>query len=178
MLIGDSITESFRTQELLPSRQIINRGIYGDNTSGVLERLENELLKYKPDLVFLLIGTNDLALERTDSEILLNMCRIMNILNEKFPDVYPVWTSILPTRDIENRPNERIDLLNSSIRRLSFEHNHRYFDLNKYFSDTTTGELISDFTIDGLHLSESGYKHWAGIFDSYLDRNGFESAEF
>ena len=43
---------------------LVNRGISGDFTNGVLARLE-EITHYKPKAIFLLIGVNDLFEDNT-----------------------------------------------------------------------------------------------------------------
>ncbi|MDB5207650.1 MAG: family lipase, partial [Flavisolibacter sp.] len=54
VFLGNSITERGVWSELLPGETIMNRGIGGDNTFGVLARL-NDVIRYKPKKIFLLI---------------------------------------------------------------------------------------------------------------------------
>jgi len=65
---GDSLTEgadietSKRWPSLLQSAlhiEVINSGIGGDSTAGMLSRFPSEVLKPKPDAVILMGGTND-----------------------------------------------------------------------------------------------------------------------
>lgn len=60
IFLGNSITEGGKWRQLLKDSTVINRGIAGDNTFGVLARLD-ELVKLKPASLFVLIGTNDLS---------------------------------------------------------------------------------------------------------------------
>src|SRR3954451_7586104 len=61
VMLGDSLTEWGNWHELVPEFRVINRGIAGDTSSGVLDRLE-EVIARRPKLVFLMIGTNDIGL--------------------------------------------------------------------------------------------------------------------
>ena len=58
VFLGNSITQGLlRHTDKLLGENIVNRGISGDHTDGVLARLE-EIIYYKPKVVFLLIGVN------------------------------------------------------------------------------------------------------------------------
>ena len=60
VFLGNSITEgggNWNTR--FDVNNIVNRGISGDITEGILDRLE-EIIYYKPIAVFLLIGINDI----------------------------------------------------------------------------------------------------------------------
>ena len=59
VFLGDSITEHGNWNEWFPATPLVNRGISGDTTAGVLARLDTAI--DNPLAVFLLIGTNDLA---------------------------------------------------------------------------------------------------------------------
>ena len=128
VLIGDSITEAFKAAELLPEFNIINKGQFGDNTAGVLARLEKDVIEENPDRVFLLIGTNDFALERTDDELIENINKIIDELIENLKDTKIYLTPILPTKDIENRPNDRIREVNLILFILTQKYEIEYFD--------------------------------------------------
>ena len=60
IFLGDSITDSAEWSELFGDLHVLNRGISGDNTAGVLNRF-GEIIQRKPAEVFLMIGIDDLA---------------------------------------------------------------------------------------------------------------------
>ena len=60
VFVGSSIVEEGPWTLLFPGETIINRGISGDTTSGVLDRLD-EIIALEPEKVFLYIGGNDLS---------------------------------------------------------------------------------------------------------------------
>ena len=60
VFLGDSITEGGQWREMFPTVEVRNRGIGGDTTTGVLERLQ-QVSSAAPQRVFLMIGTNDLT---------------------------------------------------------------------------------------------------------------------
>ena len=66
VLLGDSITDFFNYYELFydfcksSGQAVYNRGISGDTTDRLLERLYDNVLSIEPKNIVLLIGTNDI----------------------------------------------------------------------------------------------------------------------
>src|SRR5829696_483482 len=59
VMLGDSLTDWGNWNELLPGLSLINRGIAGDTSAGVITRL-GEIIQRKPNVVALMIGVNDI----------------------------------------------------------------------------------------------------------------------
>ena len=55
IFLGNSITEGGDWKVLFPNQNVINRGISGDTTDGILFRLD-EITSSKPKKIFILIG--------------------------------------------------------------------------------------------------------------------------
>ena len=81
MMLGDSITDEGLWDELLNNDTIQNRGISGDTTDGVLERL-NPMGK-NIEKVFIMIGVNDIMRGKSVDEIYSNYLRIIQVFKEK-----------------------------------------------------------------------------------------------
>ena len=68
VLFGDSITEIFNSYELFyafsqtTKQAVYNRGISGDTSDRLLERLECNALNINPKNLVILIGTNDIGI--------------------------------------------------------------------------------------------------------------------
>ena len=73
-MLGDSLTEWGNWHELVPEFRIINPGIGGDTSSGVLDRLQ-EVIGRRPKVVFVMIGTNDIGLQVPHEVLLRNLGR-------------------------------------------------------------------------------------------------------
>jgi lysophospholipase L1-like esterase len=169
LLLGDSITEAFNTKAYLPAYSIINRGIYGDNSGNLIARLDKELENAQADSAFILIGTNDFAVGLDNRQILQNIRSILIRISASIKPENIVLISILPTLNIENRSNERINIVNSLFNQLSFELGTRYWDLHAIMKDDS-GQLRPGYTTDGLHLSEKAYSVWAEQLRTYIER--------
>src|SRR5277367_6465230 len=60
IFLGNSIMEFGNWQKLLNDSTIINRGIAADNTFGVLDRLDDVIIR-QPSKLFIKIGINDIS---------------------------------------------------------------------------------------------------------------------
>lgn len=61
VLMGDSITDSWRLADYFPGKPYVNRGISGQTTPQMLVRMYPDVLDLKPAALVILAGTNDVA---------------------------------------------------------------------------------------------------------------------
>jgi lysophospholipase L1-like esterase len=160
VLLGDSITEGFLHDEFLAGYNIVNRGVSGDVSEAVLKRLDSSVLRLTPDLVFIMIGTNDIGCGYSDKEIFFNIETIIQKLQTICPKTRIILQSILPTRNDPTRPQDRIRKLNESFHLLAKELHIHFLDLYAHFLNNN-GELGEDYSLDGLHLNGKAYGLWS-----------------
>ncbi len=168
IMLGNSITDQCEWHELFNNLNIKNRGIGGDDTDGILERL-SEVTASKPKKVFVLIGTNDLAYGKTASHVIKNYRKIIEQIEDESPLTEIYIQSILPVDDQlhTTRPNSEIVKINQQLQGLAREYNHSYLDLWKEFIDEN-GKLDAAYSLDGLHLNAKGYEKWKELIDKYI----------
>lgn len=157
VFLGDSITEGCLWHEWFPGVTIANRGIAGDNTEGVLSRLDTAIAS--PAKVFLMIGTNDVALRRPVDQIIATSNAIVRQIVSTTPPQTLVVQSVLPR---QKRYRERIQRLNTSNCANAERAGATYLDLWPQFSDHDGG-LREEFTRDGVHLNSAGYRTWIDV---------------
>lgn len=161
VFLGDSITEMCDWQEFFPEIRIINRGISGDSTAGVLNRLD-QITGLNPEKIFLTIGVNDLQRHYPKDEVISNIREIILQLTG-FTGAIIFLQSILPVREMMLQTgikNSTIDEVNASLAVMAEELNVQFLDNNALLKDIS-GNLSLDFTSDGLHLNGSAYSRWA-----------------
>jgi len=73
VFLGNSITEGFDLEKYFPDTVPINRGISGDHTDGLIERLEYSIITLEPSKLFILIGINDIGAGDNSSVIHSNL---------------------------------------------------------------------------------------------------------
>ena len=92
VFLGNSITESGGDwNKRFGTKNIVNRGIGGDITEGVIVRIQ-EIIHFKPLAVFLLIGINDIFNSDkpnrdkiTESYVANNILKISKIISRESP---------------------------------------------------------------------------------------------
>ncbi len=158
VFLGDSITEGGDWGRRFEQAKVKNRGISGDVTDGVLNRL-NEIYYFKPAAVFILIGINDLFNSSLSSEYVANnVVKIAANIRQNSPETRVYVRTILPTSTESLR--EKIKKANEILRSEASSKNYTLIDLHPLFSDDK--DLIKkEYTRDGVHLNEDGYKLWA-----------------
>ena len=171
VFLGDSMTDEGDWKKLFPDVNLVNRGIGGDTTLGVLNRID-QVLALAPSKIFLMIGTNDLCYNRSVEDTLKNYDQILNILHKNLPQtkiyiesVLPFNDQIFPSRYL--RTNENIEELNRGIKKLAEKYAYPYLDLVPFFMDEN-GRLPENYTVDGLHLNEKGYTIWKSRIKNFV----------
>lgn len=162
VFIGDSQVAYCNWNELLNRKDILNRGIAGDITAGVLARIE-EVIRHNPTKVFIQIGTNDLSMGIAEKQILADYSRVIEKIQEKSQAMIFI-NSILPVQDLpgEFYQNSEILSLNRALKQLCTEKQVNFIDLADKFTDDL-GNLNQVLTNDGLHLNAKGYLIWSDI---------------
>ena len=167
VFLGDSITDFVNFAEVLPSYDIINRGIAGDTTSGVLKRLP-EVIRLRPGKLFLLIGTNDIGTGVETAPIVRNIRQIISRIQAKTPETRIYLQAVFPTRHFDSRPNPEIQALNTSLKAAAGALHCTFIDLYPLLLDENS-ELAEEYTLDGLHLTDSAVMKWMKYIAPYLD---------
>lgn len=168
--LGDSITEGYNVYEYFSDLLVYNRGISGDTTLGLLNRLDESVFKLNPSKVVVLIGTNDYqALNATNLDILERITLIVKTIKEKLPNtkifiqsVYPV-NNTLDKDMVGIRNNETIKLLNESLSKLD-----GITFINLYDKLIKDGNLNKEYTKEGLHINPKGYNLITKILTKHL----------
>ncbi|MDP3680402.1 MAG: family 20 glycosylhydrolase [Flavobacterium sp.] len=172
IFLGNSITDGAEWSELFSDSRIKNRGISGDISTGVLNRID-EIAFRKPAKVFLMIGTNDLSRNTSTDSIFKNITRVVSYLKQESPSTKLYVQSVLPVNNVYKKfdghtsKGEQIKLLNTKLKQNATTFHYTYIDLHTPFSDTN-GKLAKHLTNDGLHLKGDGYLVWKHLVYPYV----------
>lgn len=173
VFLGNSITERGDWHELLPGKRVANRGIGGDNSFGVLARLD-ALIAQRPSQLFLMIGINDLGRGLPVDVIVNNYRRILDRLRSGLPGAKIYVQSTLPLNeallkyDYLKGKNARVKQLNEELVKLAAGYGHTFVNLHEVMADAK-GELKAEYTMDGIHLNTDAYLAWV----DYLKKKNY-----
>ncbi|OQY39803.1 MAG: hypothetical protein B6226_01090 [Candidatus Cloacimonetes bacterium 4572_65] len=156
--IGDSLIERGKWQKLLPSLFCSNYGVAGDTLEGLIKRIDT-LPEDNPDYVILQIGINDI---------------IVSKLKKRYSNSKIVVQTLLPAEESEfsfiKSINKSIKKCNSDVVKAQKEEGCLVLDIYPHFFDKRRKEMIEEYSIDGLHLSKSGYVLWAKVVKEFVGR--------
>lgn len=172
IFLGNSITDGCNWMELFGDLRIKNRGISGDVTDGVLNRLD-EVTESNPSKIFIMIGINDLSRGKTTQEILNNYEIILDRIISSSPATKIYVESVLPVNDNFTQFEKHyaradsVIILNNKLEKLAADKKQTYINLYTPFLDNK-GKLNSDLTEDGLHLNGKAYLLWKSLVEDYV----------
>lgn len=172
IFLGNSITDRADWNELLQLPEARNRGISGDITFGVLDRL-HEVTEGKPAKIFILIGINDISRNIPDSLIIQNFEKLIQRIKNESPGTKIYFQTLLPVNNnftqFKNHYNkdEHILNVNNQIKKLGKQYGIEVIDLYPHFLNEQN-KLDAKFTEDGLHLNAAGYLEWAKILRPFI----------
>jgi lysophospholipase L1-like esterase len=170
VFLGNSITERGMWHELLPGKVIMNRGIGGDNTFGVLARIA-PIISSTPAKVFILIGINDIG-RGLPLDVIANNYENMIVQFQKgTPKTKLYLQSVLPMNDdilkadYLKSKGHLIIQLNEKITALAKKYNLTYINLHEVFNDGNNN-LKPELTMDGIHIKPAAYVLWVNYLKS------------
>ncbi|MDO4229499.1 MAG: SGNH/GDSL hydrolase family protein [Capnocytophaga sp.] len=172
VFVGNSITNGAEWSELFRNKRLKNRGISGDISEGVYDRLDY-IVQAKPAKIFLMIGVNDIARGVETATTVSNMRKIIEKIQQTTPKTKIYLQSVLPVNaDFGmfkgHMKPELIKEINLQYKALAQEYKITYIDLYSHFVEKGTDKMQPKYTNDGLHLMGEGYLLWRDIMLPYL----------
>ena len=176
VFLGNSIMQGGGNWNIrYKSNNIVNRGISGDYTAGILKRLD-EILFYKPKSVFLMIGINEFFADNSEKpeinpkNVAKNILKIADIITRHSPKTEVFIHTILPINNdqyIEMKKvnynflqNSFIPSINKQVEEtnsiLKLNKKYRIIDLHSIFINQEM-KMNPNLSTDGVHLNENGY---------------------
>lgn len=174
VFLGDSLTDYFDLDAAFPDYSVVNSGVAGNTTDNVLADLNNRVTIYNPSQVFVWLGTNDLRDGKTPQQTIESLQEIIDQIQAERSLAKITLISLIPVNAQVNpatvglRFNDHIQEVNQGLQEIAKEQELDYIDLFSALKDEQ-GNLKSEYTVDGLHLSDAGYQVVLGIIEPYLD---------
>lgn len=179
--IGDSLTHGYKIRgskvwtSLVQEKygfQLMNKGVIGDTTGGMLARFEKDVIGNKPSHVIIMGGTNDLIMEVPIGVILSNIAAMAHQARaNKIKPIIGIQLLIEPIMAQEywqgvadfSRVNEELSKLRKRIIGFGNDFRIQIIDFCAEFNKNITLENRFDFYIDGLHPTTKGNEIMANV---------------
>ena len=175
IFLGDSITQGWGDDfgGVFGDTKVVNRGISGDTTRGMLYRLEHDVIDIDPAAVVILAGTNDLEENAQPETIASNMRLMIEKLQNSDSDMPIVLCLVFPSDESKKRPTSKIKKLNELYRQIARSvQNVTLLDTWTLFANKDGNAKAEEFP-DLLHPNQTGYKKWEASIRPVLATLGF-----
>lgn len=165
VLLGDSLTENGGEWLELGWKNVRNRGIIGDDISGIGSRL-HQILPGKPATIFLMVGVNDISHDLTTDEIVSQLAVLVDRIRKETPDTRLYLQSLLPINEHFGRyrrltgKTSQVPEINARLSRLVLDKGVPFLHLFPRFCEPGYICMNPRLTTDGLHLNKIGYIIW------------------
>jgi lysophospholipase L1-like esterase len=176
VFMGNSITESWSKfcPDFFAGRPYINRAINGQTTPQMLVRFRQDVVNLKPAVVVILAGTNDIAGNTGPSTLEMIADNIISMSElAKANHIQVVLSSVLPVFEYPWRPGlnpaEKIVTLNAMLKNYAAKNGIIFLDYHTPMADERKG-LKNEYTYDGVHPNEAGYKLMAAIAEEAIKK--------
>ena len=147
---------------------IIKRGFGGSRLADVAQYLDRLVLPYKPRLVVVYAGDNDLAEGRAPHEVLESFRSLVDGVQRELPQTRIAYVSIKPS-PLREALMPQIRETNALIRGYAGSTpGLDYIDIHTPMLGADGRPRAELFRADALHLNEAGYALWKTVIGSHL----------
>jgi len=171
VFLGDSIFQWWDSEHFqrFSKYEPINFGVAGYTTRDILNFLElTQLHGLKPEVIILLIGTNNSDHNYTTSETFAEIKEITRVILEFSPLSKILLVGILPRGDSRA---DRARVFNNEVNKLlkaEIKEKEIYFIDIGYIFLKGDGQISKEIMYDGLHLTKKGYGLLSEAISSFL----------
>lgn len=175
VFMGNSITDNWGRwrPEFFEKYNCAARGISGQTSYQMLIRFQPDVIALHPEMVFLLVGTNDIACNNgpiSDEHFMDNvrsMCELATLHH-----IRPIICSILPHRSFNWNHDvtgvaERVDRINAQLKAYAQAKGYDYVDYNSVMR-AEDGGMRPELSNDGVHPYKEAYDLMESLVIPYL----------
>ena len=151
VFLGDSLTDGYDLKKHYPQYLVLNRGIAGNNTFDLENRLQVSLYDTKPKVAVMLIGANNF------NSMFDNYEKILQGFKTNVPNTQIILLSLTSMSGKWGKNNQIASFNNVKIKMLAEKYSFSFVDLYSPLLNLETDEIYNEYTTDGGHLTELGY---------------------
>ncbi|MBD3878885.1 MAG: SGNH/GDSL hydrolase family protein [Quinella sp. 1Q5] len=182
--LGDSITHGGGSISVPPSTVMYNWETYcaipvknlarsGDTTAEILARFDNDVLPFRPEVLFIMAGVNDYRANILGSESVENLAALRDKC--ELNGIKPVFLTPTPLNPAQIQKLGFVDLPPEDWQEHQrficewIRDQEHFIDVNDKLTDEA-GNLIESLSVDGLHPDAEGKKIIGEAVADWLDK--------
>ncbi len=168
VFLGDSITQGWNDdfRGFFGGLNVMNRGISGDTSRGLLLRLPGDVLDLNPKAVVIMVGANDLAEKARGETVFTNVKLIVDRLKKHSDAMRIIVCETFPCAPDDYRPVAEIQKINALYAE-TWDDDARVTVVKTYrLFAGSDGASLPKLLPDRVHPNTSGYAVWSNAMHS------------
>jgi lysophospholipase L1-like esterase len=168
LFVGSSTIRFWDLKKSFPDLEAINRGFGGSQLADSVHFAPRIVLKYKPRIVVLYAGDNDLAARKTPEQVAADFREFAALVSKELPATKIIFLSIKPSVarwKIWDQAQKANGLVEASCKE---DPRRIYVDDSQIILGPDSKPQADLFRADGLHLNAKGYELMAKTVRPYL----------
>lgn len=169
VFVGSSSIKMWQTLETdFPGIRVLNRGFGGSVLSDVVQFADRIVVPYRPQVVIVYAGDNDLAAGKTPEQVFRDFQSFVTIVRRNLPDTRVAFVAIKPSLarlNIMDKARETNEMIRDYVRR---DGKLTYVDVFTPMLDASGQPRRDVFLEDGLHMNATGYAIWRDLIGPVL----------
>jgi len=158
IIVGSSIFEGWiEPENALVGEAFVNTAISGSQTFELLKKIDQLIIKHKPDTVFYYCGSNDIKNNRDPEKIIRDTLETFKQIISALAKVKITYFSIIKAPQKKDQWHI-VDQVNNRIKQFAENNeNITFLDINPLFFDENNQPLYDLYQEDLLHLLPEAY---------------------
>lgn len=156
--------------DYFPKHRVLNRGFGGSNFTDLIHYADRVIFPYKPSMIFVYEGDNDIAQGDSAGKILENAKKLRGMIRKAAGNTPVIFISPKPSIARWNMKSA-YETVNEQLRKYAES------EPETEFADVWTASLGKDgkvldyiFLDDNLHMNAKGYRIWQKVLLPYLPK--------
>lgn len=170
LFLGSSSIRLWKTLATdFPGQRVINRGFGGSYMADSVELADRLVFPYKPRLIVVYAGDNDIASGKSPAEVTADFNRLVKMVQDSLPSTRIAFISIKPSPSRWKFVSE-VRSANRQIREICEKDKHLiYIDVFNPMLGPNGMPKADLFVDDDLHLNAKGYALWTALIRPHLE---------
>lgn len=151
-----------------PNSKIINTGFGGSQTDDLLQNLDDLVLNFEPQKIFIYIGENDINAGKPVQEVMGEYAVLTERVSTKVQETEFYFVGKKPSPSRWEKRGQMM-AFNEELRNLAQNKEKvTYIDVSTPMLDQTGNPKEELFVEDMLHMNDKGYKIWKKAVKEHL----------
>jgi lysophospholipase L1-like esterase len=168
LFVGSSSIRLWDLKQSFPDLATINRGFGGSQMSDVVRYARRIITPYKPRLIVLYEGDNDLAAKKAPEQVATDFDELMKIICAELPTTPLVVIGTKPSPKRWALIDQQRQLNRLLADRCAKDGHAKLLDVEQPMLDAHGKPKTDLFREDNLHLNAEGYTLWTSLLAPHL----------